>query len=98
MTKIIAERLKPTVVGMVCDRCKKVFDDTLETQEFLSWQMTAGYGNTQFGDLNKLELDLCQYCTKEVLGDWIRVSEHVSDVDLIKLLSEDKGNKNTFEW
>jgi hypothetical protein len=89
MTKVIAERMKPTVVGMVCDRCKKVYDEnSYEIHEFLSWKMTAGYGNTTYGDLNRLEIDLCQYCTKEVLGDWIRVYEHFSDNDLIKLLTE----------
>lgn len=55
-----------------CDRCKKVYDDIMELQEFLHYENDAGYGSI-LGDGNKLRMDLCQYCVKEVLGPFIRV-------------------------
>lgn len=87
MTKIMGERLKPVVVGITCDRCKKVYDDQMEMQEFLSWKTTGGYGNRVFGDLTGIEIDLCQYCTKETLGEWIRLYKPFSQEELIKALS-----------
>lgn len=64
------------LAGITCDRCKTRHDDILETQEFLCWEDTAGYGNTVFGDMNAVAIDLCQYCVKEVLGQWVRVYEY----------------------
>jgi hypothetical protein len=61
--------------GYTCDRCgmtAKYEDDTiLEAQEFLHWNHVGGYGSV-FGDGDVLELDLCQKCVEELLGDFIR--------------------------
>ncbi len=73
--KIMGEEVRPVVVGFTCDRCKIVHEDDFETQEFLSWEDRCGYGNNTFGDLNTIAIDLCQYCVKEVLGPWIRVTD-----------------------
>lgn len=65
------------VVDLVCDRCGfKASDEPngFERQEFLSHHDTAGYASV-FGDMNKVDLDLCQHCVKAALGDWIKITE-----------------------
>jgi antitoxin CcdA len=70
----------PTTVmvttSITCDRCKTTHDDSMEMQEFLSWSDTCGYGNKTFGDMSFVSIDLCQYCVKEVLGEWIQCFDH----------------------
>jgi len=58
--------------SITCDRCKKVYDDIMELQEFLNYSNDAGYGSVM-GDGNELRMELCQHCVKEVLGPFIRV-------------------------
>lgn len=65
------------VVDLVCDRCGRDGEDDpngFERQEFLSHHDRAGYGSI-FGDLNQVDIDLCQHCVKEVLGEWLKVTE-----------------------
>jgi hypothetical protein len=58
-----------------CDRCQRQDEATgMEGQEFLSWSMSCGFASV-FGDLNHVDLDLCQHCVKELLGQWVRVTE-----------------------
>jgi hypothetical protein len=64
MTKVLEK--------IICDSCKKEFIDDMELQEFTTLTHTAGYGSI-FGDENVLELDLCQYCLKDLLGNYIIV-------------------------
>jgi len=60
---------------LTCDRCGRRDDnDGMEGQEFLSWSMSCGFGSI-FGDMSHIDLDLCQHCAKELLGQWIKVSE-----------------------
>lgn len=75
-TKIVRKRVKEEqIAAYICDRCKKrVGDDRIERQEMLRWRMFGGYGSV-FGDGNLITLDLCQSCTKEVLGDFIQIHE-----------------------
>jgi hypothetical protein len=73
MTEHTADETFPVLVALTCDRCGKRHDDVLERQEFLRWKDTGGYGNMAFGDMCKLELDLCQHCVKDTLGQWVRV-------------------------
>ncbi len=40
---------------------------------YLLWQ-NERYGSI-FGDSNRLKLDLCQHCLKDVLGQWITVCD-----------------------
>ena len=56
--------------GITCDRCKKTYDvdDYLEIQEFHCIDFTGGYGSV-FGDMFKVECDICQHCLKEMIGD-----------------------------
>lgn len=60
------------LVSITCDRCEKEYDDCMETQEFLLYSNDAGYGSVM-GDGNKLRMELCQHCVKEVLGPYIRI-------------------------
>jgi transposase len=63
------------LTSITCDCCGVTHTDIFEIQEFLTWEDTCGYGNRMFGDLNKVELDLCQVCTFELLGKYVRVTE-----------------------
>ena len=63
------------LVSITCDCCKVEYKDEMEIYEFLSWHDRCGYGNRMFGDLNEVDLDLCQNCTFELLGRYIRVTD-----------------------
>lgn len=73
--KIFTPATREIIHEMTCDRCKRRDYDIIDIQEYLSWRMRGGYGNTAFGDMTRLSLDLCQHCTKEVLGEWIKVED-----------------------
>jgi len=67
-------------ISVVCDVCKKEYfyesedqTDIFETQEFVSLSYEGGYGSV-FGDDDQIEIDICQSCLKEKLGEYIRVS------------------------
>jgi len=61
---------------LTCNRCgftvTRSDDDVLEWQEFMMWRNLGSYGSV-FGDGNLIELDLCQRCVKELLGEYVRV-------------------------
>jgi len=68
-----------------CDKCHKKFDDKnaddiYEIQEFLHFRNVGGYGSV-FGDEAKIELDLCQHCVKEVLGQYLRIGPDWLEVE-----------------
>ena len=65
------EVIQKVLVAVTCDKCKKEYDDIMEMQEFLHYENDAGYGSVM-GDGNRLRMDLCQHCVKEVLGEFIR--------------------------
>ena len=58
-------------VAWVCDACGKREEAEEEAQEWLSWLHRGGY-NSVFGDGEELSLDLCQACTKILLGHAIK--------------------------
>lgn len=68
------------IVAAVCDRCgremKKHGLDS-EWQEKISIAYRGGYDSI-FGDGNAVEIDLCQHCVEEVLGQWLRVAKQAS--------------------
>lgn len=67
--------------AITCDVCKteySYFDDPLEFQEILSIKTTGGFGSI-FGDMNDIELDICQHCFKDNLGEYIRINEEDDD-------------------
>jgi hypothetical protein len=62
--------------SVTCDRCASVYTSIWELQEFFHYSTSAGYGSI-LGDGNDLEMDLCQHCVKEILGQYIRVIGNV---------------------
>jgi len=60
---------KKEFVSIQCDRCKKVFDDSMEVQEFLKIRFQGGYASI-FGDETNISCDICQYCLKELIGNF----------------------------
>lgn len=76
MTREHGEVVKSTVIARTCDRCKTRYTDSMELQEFLKINKTAGYASI-FGDMNSLDLDLCQYCVRATLGPWLLVADPV---------------------
>jgi ribulose bisphosphate carboxylase small subunit len=59
---------------IVCDVCGKgynVSEDMMEAQEFQQIRFTGGYGSV-FSDGVIMELDICQHCLKEKLGEYMR--------------------------
>ncbi len=64
------------ISGYVCDRCGReaATDNTyeLEAEEFVSIERVGGYSSI-FGDGNRISVDICQHCLKDVLGEWLRI-------------------------
>lgn len=59
----------------ICDRCGRRAElDNPEFQEYLSIDRVAGYGSA-FGDGERIGLDLCQHCVKNLLGPWIQLGK-----------------------
>lgn len=77
------------IVSVECDKCHKVYHrgeektidgvpywncrDSFETDEFHHIDFVGGTGS-DFGDGSRVECDLCQYCLKEFIGDFCRVT------------------------
>jgi len=56
---------------MTCDRCHITEDDVLEMQEWLKLDILGDYASL-LGDGERWELDLCQKCFHELLGQYMR--------------------------
>lgn len=66
-------------VSFTCDRCgMDALVDSAEGCEFLSISETGGYGSV-FGDGTTYEIDLCQHCVKQTLGEWMRTRSDFND-------------------
>lgn len=66
----------------ICDRCGREMrkdDCDGEWNARVSIAFRAGYASI-FGDGNDVELDLCQHCLKDLLGQWIRVTDSFTKV------------------
>lgn len=61
-----------------CDRCHRVIhgDDLFKIQEVVSLDIRCGYGSKMWGDLHRVECDLCENCLFELIGDFARVSRY----------------------
>jgi hypothetical protein len=58
-----------------CDRCGKVTArDELDFHAMNSIGFSAGYASI-FGDGNRVDIDLCEHCLKDTLGEWLRVRD-----------------------
>jgi uncharacterized CHY-type Zn-finger protein len=62
------------VVALQCDKCGKIYDDIYEIQEFLTIHFRGGF-HSVFGDLDKVDGDICQHCLKNAFGDALRIKE-----------------------
>jgi antitoxin CcdA len=72
-TEVISEE----IFAITCDRCGDRYDsDDVEFNEFLTIDRVVGYGSI-FGDGKHIRLDLCQRCTKTLLGPWIQSGKFV---------------------
>lgn len=70
---IIAERKE--LVSVTCDVCKKTYteaNDSMELQAFIHILERCGYGSI-FKDGDTIELDMCQHCFKDRLGEFARI-------------------------
>lgn len=68
----MAERKE--LVSVTCDVCKKTYTEAnaMELQEFIHIQERCGYGSI-FRDGDTIELDMCQHCLKDRLGEFVRI-------------------------
>ncbi len=63
-----------TKVALTCDKCHKSYNYSEhwdEIQEFHHIRFTSGYGSV-FGDMEKVECDICQHCLFEFIKDYMR--------------------------
>ena len=71
---------REVIDSTTCDKCGLAAchsgEGVLDAQEFMHWRRIGGYGSV-FGDGSVLELDLCQGCVQELLGEYIRVVDSV---------------------
>jgi hypothetical protein len=58
--------------SVTCDRCKRVDTDIYDIQEYFNLNQDVGYAGI-LGDGNKIRLDLCQYCFKEIFEGVYRI-------------------------
>ena len=84
---------------VICDRCSREMvpnDQDCEYQERIAVRFRAGYGSV-LGDGNLVELDLCQHCLAEVLGEWLRVMPDDPLESAHSLKGEPKGAYQEFQ-
>lgn len=69
--------------SLTCDRCGRctAASDVMEIQEYLHIDYEAGFGSVAFPDLSRVRGDFCQYCVKELLGDFLTVTESYTASD-----------------
>jgi len=63
--------------SIICDRCDRVaqkVSNNFEFEEYLSIDYIGGYGSI-IGDGTRIQLELCQYCIKELLLPYARLGE-----------------------
>ena len=64
--------IRKQFISITCDKCGKTItnEEILDLQEWLQISFIAGYGSI-FDDGEEYQCDLCQQCTKELLGDYL---------------------------
>ncbi|ACY32639.1 hypothetical protein [Comamonas thiooxydans] len=64
------------LLSLQCDRCGNKFKaGSSEFEEFISIERNDTGEGSIFGHASSLQLDLCQYCLRDTLGEWLRVEE-----------------------
>ena len=59
------------MTSFICDICKIEYTDEMEIQEALFIDTICGYSSI-FGDGEKIQCDICQYCLRDKLGAFLR--------------------------
>lgn len=73
MMKKLRDKVVLEISGYVCDRCGREAEaQGGEAEELVSIDRVGGYCSI-FGDGNRISVDICQHCLKEVLGEWLRI-------------------------
>ena len=64
-----------------CDRCHQVISskDNYDIQEVFSIDIHCGYGSKTWGDLHRVECDLCEQCIYELIKDFARVTRYAQE-------------------
>ena len=66
------------VSALVCDGCgREASSEDMEFGDFTCIGYVGAY-NSIFGDGSHVSLDICQYCLKETLGEWLKISPEMS--------------------
>ena len=69
---------KEVLTAITCDVCGTYYDNRVryepEIGEFTSIDYVGGY-NSIFGDMNRVQCDICQRCLKELIGQYCRIEE-----------------------
>jgi hypothetical protein len=68
------QKSETVVDSITCDKCGRISSpetDILRLQEWFHYNFIGGYGSV-FGDGNEYMIDLCQICTKELLGPYLK--------------------------
>ena len=80
--KVYRQKLQHALDTLVCDKCGITADTDAEGQEFLSYRDVCGYhakydlDRVPYADGDLIEIDLCQDCKFELLGQWMRVTKN----------------------
>lgn len=77
--KQFEERTVQSIVAHTCDCCGREakIGDNFEASEFIFVDYVGGYQSI-FGDGAHVSIDICQYCLKEKLGAWLRITTQES--------------------
>lgn len=68
---------------IICDICKKEYSydkDIMDIQEFVGINIRAGYGSI-FGDDSTVEIDICQHCLDDKLGQYLRINSPFDNME-----------------
>lgn len=68
--------------GFICSVCKTKYeqDNWPEIQEAIHIKHSCGYGSV-FGDMNTINIDMCQYCVSRVLGVYVETKGDYDEQD-----------------
>lgn len=85
------------ILVVTCNKCNTVLTDTMEIQECVHLEDTAGYGSRKIPDGAQWSLDLCQDCAFDLLSPFMTYEGNVivGDGALGRRLWDEslKGNK-----
>lgn len=92
-----------SAITCTCDHCglnMTVHDS--EWSERVSISQVGGVGSI-FGDGNRIMIDLCQHCLKEILSPWLRIEDQKAKDEFekaaLKMAVETFGNEaKACEW